>query len=122
MKEKLDKVISECYTKLEKALGHSLPRPTISFNLRGKAAGKAHLTENKIRLNRGLLMFYESEVLNQTLPHEIAHLAAWQHFKHSGHGREWAWCMGVLGKPPNVYHTLDVNMVKEVEQTLNIKL
>ena len=44
-----------CYLKAEAALGHALKRPSVSFALRGRSAGTAHPTENRLRFNPVLL-------------------------------------------------------------------
>ena len=77
--------------------------PEISFDLRGMAAGQANYRENKIRLNRELLKKHEIDFIEQTVPHEYAHLVAYRKFgkRIRPHGKEWRSVMLALGAEPH---------------------
>ena len=89
--------------------------PELSFDLRGMAAGQANYRENKIRLNRELLQEYMSDFIEQTVPHEYAHLVAYRKFgsRIRPHGKEWRWVMQVLGADPIRTHNYRVSPVRK---------
>lgn len=83
--------------------------PRVRFDLRGRAAGKADLDKWDIRINSDLLTRYPLEIIQQTVPHEVAHLiaAAWHgRFAIKAHGPEWRNVMRLFGKAPNRLHTM----------------
>lgn len=85
--------------------------PTVSFDLRGKTAGQAYLNNNHVRLNAVLLTENAEEFIEQTIGHEVAHLAT--HCKYGpnvdGHGPEWRGMMVAFGLEPNRCHSYDVS-------------
>lgn len=91
--------IREGIALAEKHFGRSFPIPKIEFNLRGRAAGRAHYSENLIRLNTHLFRENENEFIARTVPHELAHLIAYQVFgrEGTGHGHNWRFVCRVLG-------------------------
>jgi|SoimicMinimDraft_4_1059732.scaffolds.fasta_scaffold36897_2 SprT protein len=95
------------------ARGHSMP--TIDYSLRGRTGGQAHTsadgTNDKIRLNKDLINASEEtwqHILNQTLPHEFAHIAARRFYGKgiTAHGVEWARVCHMLGIPPLRTHSM----------------
>lgn len=71
--------------------------PEIIFNLNGKVAGKAYLEAWSIHYNITFASSYYERFLNDTVPHEVAHLAAWAMYEHSGHKKVWKTIMMNLG-------------------------
>jgi SprT protein len=59
-------------------------------------------------------------VVNQTVPHEMAHLIAYAVFgtRIKPHGHEWKYVMRVLGKEPNRCHRLDTTSVRKVRKAV----
>lgn len=109
--ECIDKVyyyVSQLQTKA----GIILPRPRITFHLRGTVAGYAHYKENRINFNPILLDQNPEDFIQQTVGHEVAHLGAF--VKYGGriqpHGPEWARVMFYLGLPPKRCHNYDVTV------------
>ncbi|MDP6035916.1 MAG: SprT-like domain-containing protein [Verrucomicrobiota bacterium] len=94
--------------------------PDISFDLRGMAAGQANYRENKIRLNRELLEKYENDFIEQTVPHEYAHLVAYQKFggRIRPHGKEWRSVMQALGAEPRRTHNYQVSPARTCRRFL----
>lgn len=103
------KRIAEC-VRIYHAAGVRMPMPTVSFDLRGKTAGQAYYTKNHVRLNAVLLTENTTEFIEQTVGHEVAHLAT--RFKYTGaiqsHGPEWQAMMAVLGLDARRCHSYDV--------------
>lgn len=66
----------------------------ITYNLRGKSAGQACTkgpTDYTLRFNREAIEKHWDDMVNNTIPHEVAHLIAWMvpHLKAAGHNRQW---------------------------------
>ena len=97
-------------------------RPTyIVSQLVGTCGGKADLQGNKINVNFDLYRPNKEEYLTSTIPHEVAHLIAWQLYGYEGyqkmqdtegHGIFWQGVMIKLGVVPNRYHKYDLSKVK----------
>ena len=69
-------------------------------------AGRAKLDTLTVEINPLLIEHGEQEVYTTVL-HELAHLLAWQRYKHKGHGLEWRLACAELGIPNEaVTHTL----------------
>lgn len=91
----------------------NFPLPLLTFTLRGKSAGTAHMAEWKIRLNPVLLRDNEETFKTQVLPHEIAHLIAFAMWgRVRPHGAEWQSVMQqVFHCPAERTHRMDVSQV-----------
>jgi SprT protein len=98
---------------LKTKCGIHLPRPRITFNLRGTTAGRAYYRENRVAFNPILLDENPEHFVKQTVGHEVAHLAAF--VKHGGridpHGREWKHVMWQLSLPAKRCHSYDVSTI-----------
>ena len=122
----VDKKVKECMALLRDRYTIDFPTPTISYNLTGTTAGSA-LGEDTIRLNRDLIVTHTDHIINQTLPHEIAHCAvnvlhptAKLAFVNNRtgrrvraikpHGNQWQSVMRVFGLKAERCHTLDVGV------------
>lgn len=87
----------------------SFPMPLVSYDLRGRCAGQALLGQNRIRINRTLLLENLEAFLFQTVGHEVAHLICWHVHgpRARPHGVEWRMVMAILGLPPKRCHNYD---------------
>ncbi len=83
--------------------------PTISYRVRGQKAGVAYLVQNEVRFNPILLQENAQAFIQQIVPHEIAHIIAYQKFgRVKPHGKEWQQIMQVVfGLPAKVSHQFD---------------
>lgn len=92
--------------RLNQVLGRQDPLPRLRFDLRGRSAGQARLQDWTIRLNRSLLLAHGQAFIEDTVPHELAHLVAYA--MHGGrirpHGPQWRALMDVLERPATVCH------------------
>jgi len=105
-------IIQKCQDHFQ--LGHTITRPVIKYDLRGRVAGQA-VGGHTIRLNLELLLDerYQHDMLNQTLPHELAHIVDAQLNGHSSHGWQWQRIMLFLGKPPTRCHQYEVTPARK---------
>lgn len=88
--------------------------PTLDYSLRGTKAGIAYLQQNHIKFNRALLLENTPTFIQQTVPHELAHLIVYQAFGQvKPHGKEWKFVMNELFQlPADTYHQFDVTNVQ----------
>ena len=95
---------------LEKAAGiwgRKFDVGNIAVGLRGRAAGQACYTSLDIKYNERLFLENSQKFVDDTVPHEVAHIIVFQLFgpNVAGHGKEWKDVMQALGKAPNRYHS-----------------
>ncbi len=101
---------------IEQATRHfdlPLSQPQVRFDLRGKAAGMALFHprgDTVIRYNTQMLRENGQAFIEQTVPHEVAHLVARAVFGSTvrPHGAEWRSIMTLFGAEPQRCHTFDV--------------
>lgn len=81
--------------------------PKIVPNARLKTtAGRCFIETRVVDLSVDLLLEYPEQMLYNTLPHELAHQAAWDLFQDPGHGKPWKSVMIRLGLPPERCHQM----------------
>ena len=115
--------IKECKQIVLDKLGIDLGPIEVKFDLTGSIAGTArHLPLNKkcqLRLNQNYLLTELESMLKNTIPHEVAHLAADVYFnRQCHHSRYWMHIMiTVFGirHPPvyNYYNTPEAKLDRE---------
>ncbi|MET0028235.1 MAG: SprT-like domain-containing protein [Candidatus Thiodiazotropha sp.] len=87
-------------------------RPEIRFDLTGKSAGIVVFGPGNrcvIRYNAALLSRYGQEFMDETVPHEVAHIVARRRFgqRIRPHGREWKQVMAFFQAPARRCHSFD---------------
>lgn len=115
MPELIEQRLEECYALAQQHFGRSLNRPQFNLQLRGQAAGVAHLQRNLIRFNAVLYRQNQQHFLQQTVAHEAAHLIAHQLFGQNirPHGVQWQSIMReVFGLPPERCHSYQLPPVR----------
>jgi SprT protein len=113
---RINQKLEECAAKLD----YTHEMPTISFDLKGQTAGYAWYQKNHIQLNGDLLMKETEDMIEDTLPHEFAHIASYKFYGRDGvgHGRNWKWTMIRLGLEPKRCHNYEVTPAK-IHQKFN---
>ena len=107
----------ETHALIEKSEQHfetAMPAIEIRFDLRGQAAGKVTFHRNSspiIHYNIALLIENKESFLNQTLPHEVAHIVARTLFGTGikPHGPEWQSVMNLFGAKASRCHDYDTS-------------
>ena len=105
-----DKIL-QVYLDAQSIWGRNFDLPAISYDLLGRCAGRAHISEKRIRLNPVLLLENQVDFIERTVPHEVAHLVTYTIYPESRlikpHGREWKAIMQALGYKPIRCHSYD---------------
>lgn len=124
LKKQVNDKIIECQAIIKAKLGKDIKMPTVSYNKGGTTAGTANQGTWHIELNPVLLVENQNQMINDTVPHEFAHLVTGQLYpdtkrtwskKGRPHGAEWQYIMRVLGVNPSRCHTMDVSSVKRIK-------
>lgn len=95
--------------------------PTIEYKQMGRTSGKALYKDNVIILNPDFFKNHAEEMINRTLPHEIAHILSYEMFGAVGvgHGRWWKYVMVHLGLQAERCHTYSLEGVKVRRRKVN---
>jgi SprT protein len=111
MKRECEAKVKQSVSIIEKNFNVKMITPKVSFQLRGTCAGKACHSNNTIKVNPILLKENYEEMINQTIPHEVAHLATRVIYRRrvKPHGHEWREVMYSLGLEPTRCHQYDVS-------------
>src|SRR5437763_582467 len=117
--------VEETVKLLSHELATPLEVPPVVYDLKGTKAGQhtcRYYTNNpettfdhKIRVNNDLLYTpaYE-EMIQQTIPHEVAHAVAAQIYGAKvGHGYQWQRLMHLLGLPAKRCHSFEVEKARK---------
>lgn len=99
----------------QKIYNQTFEIPTLEYNQMGRCAGRAWFTEWKIEINPDFLKNgHLEDMINVTLPHELAHLISRKvyGFLGGGHGRMWKSVMVNLGLRPDRCHNYSLEGVK----------
>jgi len=99
-----------------------LPVPDVRFDLRGRAAGQAVFARRSrqvhIRINTALLASHPQEMLDDTVPHEVAHVVIFKLYgrRAKPHGKEWKALMRAFGVEPKPCHTLPAEPTRQLRR------
>jgi SprT protein len=111
MKERVRAKVQECCRLASDHFGINFDMPEIRYNLRGvRTAGKAYPKRYGIGLHPKYLAAYTDHYIENTVPHEVAHLVSLivhgkekMHRKY--HEREWQDIMLMFGAEPVAKHS-----------------
>lgn len=116
LKQAVDtKVLNTCMaiTECPSARGRGVITPDVVYDIKGRTAGYA-VGSTLIRLNLQALLKETDSMINQTIPHECAHIACEQWYPRQGigHGPRWQMLMLELGLPPDRCHSYELTPAK----------
>lgn len=123
LRKRVEEKVAENIAAASAFFNQSFATPCITYKLSGTVAGRATYASHQIDLNYILLQRETEDMVNDTVPHEVAHLITGivypktkgsRDCKGSPHGPEWQSVMRVLGVNPSRCHTLDVSDLKRV--------
>jgi SprT protein len=106
-KSSISKKINEVYEQAKELFPSRLrswTRPGWDTDMSGVVAGLAYFNQNKMKFNPVLFLRNKEEFLNDTVPHEMAHLIAYKVYGDTTHGEGWQKTMIALGYPPTRCH------------------
>lgn len=105
------RIISDCVGRAEGHFGKTIGIPNLSFELKSnRIAGSYSFSSTLVKINPFFLTEHPDYILNQTVPHEVAHHITRKIYgRVSAHGPEWKHVMRVLGLAPNRCHSLKLN-------------
>jgi SprT protein len=104
--EKLNKLIEACNAQFR---GFSFN--DVKFSMNGRltsTAGRAFLEEGRLEFSKVLYIQNVEKFLEDTVPHELAHIVAFRVFGDKGHGVHWKHIMNFLGYDANRCHNYAV--------------
>ena len=103
-KAEINAKIVECLDIAANHFGHEFTMPEVIYDLKGRVAGTA--SSKRIRVNLELLSTEWDNMLNDTIPHEVAHTIVRQHYGNAPkpHGYEWRRVMISLEQEQAAWH------------------
>lgn len=132
---RIETMVLDCLDKAQRKFGADRCKviPEIRYDTKGKAAGwacwnngKAYIDINPILLNENV-----ERVVNQTVPHEVAHIVVAEVYESQNrvyvdpwsmrrqraiapHGYEWQQVMRLFGLVPDRCHNMDTSTVRAI--------
>lgn len=129
LQKKVETMVLDCMSKVQRIYGQEKVGevPKIIFSKKGRSAGSVSYNsisgESFININPILLNENVDYIINQTVPHEVAHIIAFSIFGVGikPHGYEWKRIMWLLNKDPNRCHTLSTQTIKAMRKSTERK-
>lgn len=91
--------------------------PIIDYNLKGRVAGKAFYYKEMIKLNLDLFRENQKGFLEDTIPHEMAHLISHEiKLECKPHGKTWKRVMIMFGCEPKRCHNYKTTSARNVKR------
>ena len=114
---KVEEELMELVLNLPEHIYSKLPKMQVHYFNNSPTAGRA-IGTYRIELNRDLLGQHPGEMINETLPHELAHCIVHAIHDHrcKPHGAEWQDIMQLLGREPTRCHRMEQPNLKRKKQ------
>lgn len=118
LRERVIRKILECIQKCNKGLKEKFDIPILTFRTKSRNAGVSDYSNYWIDINPILLNENPDFVINDTVPHEMAHLISYLVYgnKAKGHGYYWKYVAQLLGVDTERQHDLDVSTINQVRK------
>lgn len=110
--------IMEVVDKLNRVLGFNMSYPKFYFDVNSTSAGLAKSKTMSVHFNKKLALNHWKEFIENTIPHEVCHVAIWHWAKvlkdkvPPPHGVKWKSFMRAVGCVPTRTHSFDVSEIK----------
>ncbi len=107
----IEETLAAVLRRAEQVFSRAFARPGVRLDLRGTRAGTASPSRRELRFNLQLYRENPEAYHREVVPHELAHLIAYDlhGLRIRPHGPEWKMVMGALGAPARATHRLDVS-------------
>ncbi len=121
--EATEQKVKETVDKLNSIYNFNLSYPPIFFDVTGTNAGLAKFKTMSVHFNTKLALSNWQDFIDNTVPHEVCHLAAWAwslFYKKkfpAPHGSLWKLLMREVGAIPKRTHDYDISEVKKNTKT-----
>lgn len=115
----INEKVAQTVNKLNSIYKFAMSIPNIHYDVRGTNAGLAKHASMSVHFNAVLASENWDDFINNTVPHEVCHIAVWHwasYFKKpipSAHGPRWKIMMIDVGLYPKRTHDYDVVNVKK---------
>jgi SprT protein len=110
MQQPIIATVEETFTQAKRIYNRDFEPVRVVFDIRRTSgvAGQATVFPRKIRINKLLLKFYPDFFKSVLVPHEVAHVVAFDLYGAEGwnHGPRWKSVMRSFGLAPDVRHDL----------------
>jgi SprT protein len=124
LRRQVNKVIVDLMILAEKTFGSDKVNrmPFVVYDTQGRTAGWSRFNsetgDGELDINPILFNENVERVLNQTIPHELAHFVAKMVFGRGikPHGYEWKRVMRLFGKKPTRCHNMDTTTVQSLRK------
>lgn len=103
-------ILCECYPKVT---SYDPPKIVLCGRL-SRSAGLCFYTLNQIKISLKHYIYHQEYIINQVLPHELAHQVQFNLYgsramkAENGHGKEWRDIMAAYGIPADRFHELTI--------------
>ena len=110
MQQPIIATVHETFAKAKRIYDRDFDPVRVTFNIRRTSGitGQASVLPRMIRINNHLLQFYPHFFQSVVVPHEVAHVVAFDLYGAEGwnHGPRWKSVMRAIGQVPDVTHSL----------------
>lgn len=112
-REEIEREIRSYLKQFEFHLLHRFGEVRLTTSTKGRVAAYAYSWQNRICINPVLFLENREDFLDQTIPHEVAHIVADKYYKKDcAHGNHWKLMMAKIGKPADRCHQYDTSKSK----------
>lgn len=118
--------LSEVCATVHQRYGIDLSGIEVTFDLRGRSAGQCRMYRNPtrprtpadvvLRFNREMFTKNPEHLLQETVPHEVAHAVNWLRGGPNGHGLAWKSIAGALGCKGERCHDTPLTKARRVRK------
>lgn len=127
LQQRVNNKIAACLQVANQKFNRNFPMPKVAYDCRGLKAGVAKLQRYSVHFNPVFLKENVEDMIENTVPHELAHLIDWEVYQKqnhygfgfgrrrrmSAHGHTWKSIMHLFGANPERCHSYDAANAQE---------